>query len=308
MNGRRMGMVIVLAGLAVSRLGAEPARVEVLSERVNLRAKPRPEAEVAGQVGRGVILEYRGTNMEWVAVAPPTNVGLWISSEYVKDNKVGTGKLNVRAGAGINYPVVGTVYLGDVVTPRSQMGQWMEIAPPTNAVLWVHQDYVRAVAGEAALSNAAPADLSGPVPAAAAPADAPVVRPAPAVPAVAAAIPEPEPPVIPPPDLKEKEIVPLPGQGETMQFEGALHKTSFLDFSRIGDYCLVAWERGRPVTVCYIKGDKPQLKSLEGRRLRIKGDGYWLKESAKPLLIPREITPLVDAPAAPGADGAPAVP
>jgi hypothetical protein len=296
MNGMRRWMTLMIAGLAISPVLAETGRVEVLSDRVNLRAKPRPEAEVAGQVGLGAVLEFRGTNAEWVGVAPPTNIGLWVSSEFIKDNKVGTDKLNVRAGVGISYPVVGTLYKNDTVIPRGQMGQWMEIAPPSNAVLWVHRDYVKTVIE----ASSAPAGV--PSPAASAPKSRVPERLevplAPALPKRVASAPAAGPAVAPPPDMKESEMVPLPGQGETMEFEGALHKTSFFDFGRVSNYCLVKWDDGRPTTVCYIRGNNAQLKTFEGRRLRIKGDGYWIKDSAKPVLIPRQITPLLDSPEA----------
>jgi hypothetical protein len=102
-----------------------------------------------------------------------------------------------------------------------------------------------------------------------------------------------EEPVAPvPPDLNEQGLVPLAGQGEPMEREGTLHKTSFFDFGKISNYCLIDWERGRPVTVCYIRGNNAQLKTFDGRRLRIKGEGYWLKGSTKPVLVPRQIMPL----------------
>ena len=291
MNSIRRWTTVLLAALALSPALAETGRVEVLSERVNLRAKPKAEAEVAGQVGLGSILEFRGTNAEWVGVASPTNIGLWVSSEFVKSNTVSIDKLNVRAGAGINYPAVALILKGDTVTPRSQMGQWTEIDPPSNAVLWVHRDYVKML-----FETPAPVAVAPPVLAAAEAVLPPLRTPSvkPGAPDLAAkATPGEEPAVGTPPDLKERELVPLPGQGEGMEFEGALHKTSVFDFSRISNYCLVDWARGRPVTVCYIRGNNAQLKEFEGRRLRVKGDGYWIKGSAKAVLVPRQITPLV---------------
>jgi hypothetical protein len=293
MNGIRRWMAVLLAGTAVTAALAESGRVEVQSDRVNLRARPRDEAEVAGQVNTGMILEYRGTNLEWVAVTPPTNVGLWVSSEFVKDSKVATDKLNVRAGAGINYPPVGQLYKGDSVVSRSQVGPWMEIVPPTNATLWIHRDYAKITLDRASetasVVPATPVTVSPAVP---------YVRPGqpPATPV--AVLPSPasvkdEPALSRPPDLKERELVPLAGQGEAMEREGSLHKTSIFDFGRISNYCLMDWDRGRPLTVCYIRGNNAQLKEFEGKRLRVKGDGYWIKGSAKPVLVPREITPLL---------------
>jgi len=114
---------IILAVLAVSTAMAQTGKVSVLHDRVNLRAKPQPEAEVAGQVNAGTILQSRGTNGEWVAVAPPDSIGVWVSAEFVKDNKVLTDKLNIRSGAGINYPVVGSMVKNDPVIVRNKLGE-----------------------------------------------------------------------------------------------------------------------------------------------------------------------------------------
>lgn len=316
MNGIIQRAAIILAALALSSAWAQTGKVSVLSDKVNLRAKPRPEAEVAGQVNANMILEARGTNGEWVAVTPPDSVGLWVFSEFVKDSKVATDKLNIRSGAGINYPVVGAMVKDDPVVVRSVLGEWTEIAPPPSATLWVHKDYVNFViaaeapvpaapvvaeplsatpgATEAAASNSVdvafvpawtpPAEWSRPLtnlP----PLEAPVALATSAVSPQAGS---------PPPDIREQGLVPLAGQGEVMEFEGTLHKTSLLDFGRVSNYCLVDRTRGRPVTVCYVRGNDPQLKEFEGRRLRIKGDGFWVKGGSKAVVVPKQIMPLAD--------------
>ena len=271
---------------AVCGVGAEAAEVEVLGDRVNLRARPLPESEVAGQVNTGVLLESRGVEGDWVKVAPPPTVGLWVAAEFVKDGKVVPAKLNVRAGAGINYPTVGTIFNGDSVTVRKKAGEWLEIAPPTNASLWIAREFVKE---RVAPAPAVPASVAEkPVPAPAPAPRPPVARvPAPVIP------PDPAPL---PPDLGQKGLVPLEGQGETMEREGVLRKTWLLDFGRASNYCLMDVERGRPVTVCYIRGNNAQLKEWEGRRMKVKGEGYWIKGSAKPVIVPRQIMPLSDAP------------
>lgn len=309
MNFKRQTAVLMVV-LAVSTAWGIDGRVEVLSDRVNLRARAKADAEVAGQVNRGAILDVRGVDGDWVGVAAPTNIGLWVNTGFIQNDKVATEKLNVRSGAGINYPSVALLLKDAPVRIRSQMGQWTEIDPPAGAVLWVHHDFVREVAtpggGLTGLTspatNAVVSATNQAVTVVVAPPKADVPALESPVPPAGAGIPvvevkevadgKAEAGAVPPPDLAERGLVPLAGQGEVMEREGSLHKTSLLDFGRVSNYCLVDWERGRPVTICYIRGNNAQLKTFEGRRLRIKGDGYWIKGGAKPVIVPRQITPL----------------
>mgnify|MGYP003794115427 CR=1 FL=1 len=268
--------VWLLAALGLA-IGSEAGQVEVLGDRVNLRARPRAEAEVAGQVHTGTILESRGEEGDWIQVAAPPDIGLWVIESYVKDGRVVPRRLNVRAGAGINYPAVGMMNQGDPVTVRKKVGEWLEIAPPPSATLWISRTLVR--------ERPAPA-----------PAVAKTPPPAPPAPPVAARRAPVPPPPVPPPNLGGGELVPLDGQGEILEREGVLRRSSLWDIRRGGGYCLTDRVRGRPVTVCYIRGNEAQLKTLEGRRIRVKGNAYWVKGGAKPILVPRQIMPLPDAP------------
>jgi len=98
--------------------------------------------------------------------------------------------------------------------------------------------------------------------------------------------------VTPPPDIQAKGLVPLAGQGEVMEFEGVLHKTSLLDFGRVSKL-LPGGPGPRPARdrVLY-PGNDPQLKEMEGRRLRITGVGFWVKGGAKAVVVPKQIMPL----------------
>ncbi len=294
MNGMIKRTAFFLAVLALSSAWAQTGTISILHDRVNLRAKPQPEAEVVGQVNAGTLLESHGSTGEWVAVTPPESVGLWVFAEFVKDNKVVTDKLNIRAGAGINYPVVGALMKDDPVIVRNKLGEWLEIVPSAGSTLWVHKDFVSPVITAAAPSPAVlvdptPVVLTAPpvVETNAPPLEAPVALATAVVPSPASSL---------PPDIGERGLVPLNGQGKEMEREGVLSKTRLLDFGRVSNYCLVDRERGRPVTVCYIRGNNAQLKEFEGRRLRIKGDGYWVKGGAKAVIVPKQIMPLPELP------------
>ncbi len=58
-----------------------------------------------------------------------------------------TGKLNVRAGPGVGYAIIGTVSEGDIVglISRTADGTWLEISTPTGLVGWVSSAYIQVV-------------------------------------------------------------------------------------------------------------------------------------------------------------------
>ena len=121
---------------------AESVPVRVLSDRVNLRAAPQLTAEVVAQVDENDVLQAREIGAEWVEVVTPTNVDGWIHREFYVDGRVNVKKLNVRAGPGINYKVLGEMRRNDPVEVRGEFGEWLKIAPPPDSSVWISSAYV----------------------------------------------------------------------------------------------------------------------------------------------------------------------
>jgi len=110
-------MVLVLHW-AVSSAYAETRPVTVTADRVNLRAAAREMAEVVGQVNEGTVLASKSIGQKWVEIVPPETVNLWVHRDFVHDGIVATRKLNVRAGPGINFSVVGRLLLCHYMCPQ----------------------------------------------------------------------------------------------------------------------------------------------------------------------------------------------
>ncbi|NCA83750.1 MAG: SH3 domain-containing protein, partial [Opitutae bacterium] len=124
--------------------------VRVLADHVNLRAKPVLTAEVVAQANYDDRLVAREMGEEWIEVAAPPSVDLWVMKQYVQtpQNTIGAPRVNLRAGPSINYNIVDTLALGDKVEPRGEEVQdWLKIAPPASAHVWVHRDYVEVISG-----------------------------------------------------------------------------------------------------------------------------------------------------------------
>ena len=126
--------------------------VRVTANSVNLRAKPQPTAEVVAQANYDDRLLAREIGEEWVEVAAPPAVDLWVLKAYVKqpENTIGAQRVNLRAGPSINYNIVDTLSLGDAVEPRGEEAQdWLKVAPPASAHVWISREYVEIVSGAA---------------------------------------------------------------------------------------------------------------------------------------------------------------
>lgn len=131
-----LGTVLVAAGQPE---GAAVAK----ADRVNLRARPSVFSEVVGQIHHGdevVILENvrvkkpkEGDLDDWVRIDLPSTSTAWVHTSYIDaaTHTVKPRRLNVRAGPGENYSVLGRLAKDDAVTELSRTDEWMEIeAPP----------------------------------------------------------------------------------------------------------------------------------------------------------------------------------
>lgn len=266
--------------------------VRVTADNVNLRAKPQLSAEIVGQAHYDEVLSAREIGEEWVEVAVPDPIDLWVSEEFIQrpDNVVTTRRLNVRAGPNINYNVVATLERGATVIPRGELSGWLKIAPPEAASIWIHRDFVERVVEEAApvAEGETPMLLAADAPAPL-PADGAHTRPE------AGALPTPivspsvpvgdhagrEIPVPPPRDLN---LIPLPGQGRLAAFEGELRAAPLLGSPT--RYRIVRWQNNQWEILCHVYGQATKLRALQNKRVRVNGREYWIQGASAPVLVP----------------------
>jgi len=315
---RWLVMMITIVGLCLSGAAENAAftRVKVLKNNCNLRAKALVTSEVVGQVSENDILTAKTLDKDWVEVVPPTNVDLWVLGDYVKDGGINClQKVNVRAGAGINFNIVGQLPQGEKVDVRGTHAEWVKIAPSPACSLWIS----RSLVSEVPLTYVEPAKVE---PAKAEPISAgggsafggkPMVAPVPA--GVVVPPPKPEPKVkqpIPPPQSVES-VVPAPpsqapaqdavffpppgldlvaatGQGRWREVEGFLRPKDFL-FRAPSDFRLVNCDGGdkNSETICFVKGNHAQLEALMYRHLVVSGREYWVKRQKYPVIVPERI-------------------
>ena len=201
MNPRIRAVAVALFGwagcvalLPLAALGA-PEGAVVMGNRANLRAAPSINADVVGTLTKGesvtvlekipVVNPQPDEPTAWARVHLPASVKVWVFAAFVdeKSGAITAQDVKVRTGAGKNYPAVGELNQGALVSPVRTVDGWTQIQPPPGATAFVAADLL--LAG-AALPPETPAKVVPPPPspsqAARAPLDRPVApgKPAPA--------------------------------------------------------------------------------------------------------------------------------
>ena len=73
-----------------------------------------------------------GEPAQWAKIALPSSVHVWVFKRYIDQatKEVTARKLNLRAGPGENYSVLGVIEKGTPVNELETKGDWMEIEAP----------------------------------------------------------------------------------------------------------------------------------------------------------------------------------
>lgn len=269
---------IVLVWVSVhSVVAMEPTnfQVRVVADNVNLRVRPDPGTEVVSQVHDGQLLSAVRVEGDWVGIIAPTNAGLWIKKQYVKDGVVAGDKIKLRSGPGISFRDVGTVVRGAELTEIGSRGEWLQVAAPADLVLWVNRKMVQSFEGG---SVEVPVVDEG----------KPVAEPASVVVVTNSFLSREL-----PPGLSRDDLAPVLGQGAMVERSGKVERVP-LAFFRGMDYRLVTMRNQQKVTLCYLRGNDSQLPALVDRRLTVKGREYWLNNQRYAVVYPDLITPLSD--------------
>jgi uncharacterized protein YgiM (DUF1202 family) len=145
---RWVSVVCLAAGLWAISAGAEESAV-VKKNRVNVRAKATPNSEVITQLKKGetvTVLEEiaakkpkRGEPAKWAKIQLPPNTPVWVYAPYIEttNNTVNIKRLNLRAGPGERFSIIGRIERGTPVKQIRTTDNWMEIEAPPNAYAFV---------------------------------------------------------------------------------------------------------------------------------------------------------------------------
>jgi uncharacterized protein YgiM (DUF1202 family) len=147
-------------------LVAGPA--EVVVNNVNVRGQAGLKGEVITHLQKGdsvTILSQISLDKhkadepaQWAKIALPTNVTVWVNSKFVDaaTKTVNSKKLNLRAGPGENYSVLGVIEKGAPITESGAKGDWTKIEAPANAYAFIAAMYLKQEASGNVPVNPAP--------------------------------------------------------------------------------------------------------------------------------------------------------
>lgn len=153
-----------------------PGPAEVVATVLNVRGQAGLKGEVVTHVKQGdtvtVLSEITldkhkvGEPAQWAKIALPTNVNVWVSSRYIdKETKtVKPKRLNLRAGPGENYSVLGVIDRGATVNEIGAKGGWSRIEAPASAYAFVAAMYLKQEASATLPTNPAPSTETESVP------------------------------------------------------------------------------------------------------------------------------------------------
>jgi len=263
-----------------------PGPGTITGDNVNVRGKASFAGEIIARLNKGdsvkvieqVIQEKPKADepSQWAKIGYPTNVHVWVHTTYIDaSNKVVLPKrLNVRAGPGENYSIVGLVEKGAPVKEISVKGNWLEIEAPADAYAFVAARYLKQEGPEVAVPPVV--SIAPPVAEATPPATTPVIEPpavgTPDTNAVAAATPA-EPPGITP-ALEAADAPPPPAEEppppRVVSHEGLVKDT--VSIQAPTRFALVSPETGRTINYLYTTSTNLNLTLYKGRYIIVTGE------------------------------------
>ena len=103
---------------------------------------------------------------QWAKIALPSTVHVWLNGKFIDESSkvVSAKKLNLRAGPGENFSVVGILEKGAPVSEVETKGDWIKIEAPTNAYAFVAAMYLKQEAAAPVETNATPPVEAAPAP------------------------------------------------------------------------------------------------------------------------------------------------
>lgn len=121
----------------------------VLPPNLNLRGQAGLKGEAVGHLKKGdtvtvisqINLDKHAADepAQWAKIALPSGTKVWVNNHFIDtaSKTVSAKKLNLRAGPGENYSVIGSLEKGASISELSTKGSWTEIETPTNAFAFV---------------------------------------------------------------------------------------------------------------------------------------------------------------------------
>ena len=125
-----------------------PYSGEVIQDKINVRAGQSANFEKLAQLKKGENIVVVDRSYSWYKIKLPVYARSFISLDFVNmlSDDVGeiTGnRVNVRAGRGINYSVLGQLNKGNLIKVVEKSAGWCRIEPINDSWGWVLAKYIK---------------------------------------------------------------------------------------------------------------------------------------------------------------------
>ena len=183
------------AALKEPTVALVPGAAEVAAANLNVRGQAGLKGEAIAHLKKGEVVAVlsqinldkheTGEPAQWAKIALPASTKIWVHSNFIDatTKTVVPKKLNLRAGPGENFSVLGVIEHGAAVKEITSKAGWTEIEPPETAYGFVAAMYLKqAASGTTVAANMPPSTETTPMPMLMpAPTPTPVAEPAPIV-------------------------------------------------------------------------------------------------------------------------------
>jgi len=165
----RWSLAALWVAATLGAVGAAEQRAIVTADRVNVRGQARLNSEIVTQLHQGeevVVLEeipvknpQAGEPAAWARIRLPANTPVWVFAPYIEADRgvVNVSRLNLRAGPGENYSVLGRLERGAVVKEIRVEKNWMEIEAPETSSAYIAINFLKRLTDETAAPGIAAA-------------------------------------------------------------------------------------------------------------------------------------------------------
>jgi len=126
-----------------------PGPATVASPQINVRGQAGVKGELITHLKQGEtvnVLEQinlakhsADEPAQWAKITFPASAHVWVNAKYIDPatKTITVKKLNLRAGPGENYSVIGNLEHGTQITEAETKGNWVRIEPPANTYAFV---------------------------------------------------------------------------------------------------------------------------------------------------------------------------
>ena len=150
-----LAWLVAVSGLSAKDVVSEvtPPKPGIVSaDRVNVRARASLLGERVTQLRKGdkvsvlakvsVAPPRKNEPADWLRIVMPAAGQTWVYLGFVEEGKVTAKKLNVRAGGGERFSIVGRLAKDDAVKEKRTAGDWIEIEHPAGAHAYIATKFV----------------------------------------------------------------------------------------------------------------------------------------------------------------------